>query len=259
MDTKTIMKMEDSKLFYKKTYPIKYYEMDFNQVLKPSALMNLLQDMATIHAEMMGFGSSFVFPRNYAWFLIKYHMEFDEYPCALDDIVIKTEPRGVLKILANRDFEIWTTDNRRLGRVASSWMMIDLSTKSFVSLSKTFPDEYFAKPLEKRESDLQFEKIKPLEQIDYEKTFSIGFDDIDVNRHVNNANYLVWAFEALPYEFRIKNRLKTLDIVFKKEIAYGHEIISAAELNLENKTSMHVLKNAVNGEELCMVRATWIN
>ena len=255
MEIQIVSKIEDSEYFYAKKYPICYHEMDFNRALKPSALMNFLQDMATENAEMLGFGPSFVFPRNYAWFLIKYRMEFDEYPSVLDDLVIKTEARGISKIIASRDFEICTPDNKRLGRVASNWMMIDLSNKSILPLTKVVD---FMAAFQKRESDLQFEKISALSKVDFEKTFEIRFDDIDVNQHVNNANYIVWAFEALPYEFKSTHRLKTLDIVYKKEIAYGHNVISQVDFDEKNKTSTHALKNATTDEELCFVCAKWI-
>ncbi len=256
MNTKEIKRIEDSELFWQKKYPIAYYEVDLNMVLKPSALLNLLQDVATINAEILGFGYSFTHPKNYGWFLIKYHMEFDEYPSNQDEIIIKTEARGISKILASRDFEIWTADNqKRLGRVASQWMMIDLENKSILPLSRVID---FMNPFEKREDDLQFEKIKPLGKVDFEKTFEIRFDDIDVNQHVNNANYIIWAFEALPYEFKANHKLKTLDIIYKKEIAYGHNVISKLELNEKEKTSTHILSNASTNEDLCMISATWI-
>lgn len=254
MDIQTNYRIEDSELCYIKIYPIKYHEMDFNKGLKPSALMNFLQDMATENAEILGFGPSFVFPRNYAWFLIKYRMEFDQYPQDLGELVIKTEARGISKIIASRDFEIWTTDNKKLGRVASNWMMVDLETKRPLPLSKILP---FVKPFEKRETDLSFEKPPELSRVDFEKTFKVRFDDIDVNQHVNNANYIVWALETLPWEFRASNNLKTLDIVYKKEISFGHSVISQTELDLENKISTHVLKNASTGDELCFLNIDW--
>lgn len=253
LDNKTVKSIEDSKYYWTKTYPVAYYEMDFKKSLKPSAMMNFLQDMATKNAEMLGFGPTFVFSRNYAWFLIKYNMEFDEYPQGLDEVLIKTESRGISKIIANRDFEIWTADNKkRLGRIASQWMLIDLSTKSIVPLMQ-FND--IIPVFEKRENDLPYNKILAPERIDFSKTFEVRFEDIDVNQHVNNANYIVWAFEALPYEFKAGHSLKTLDIVYKKEIAYGHNIIS--EVNLSEKTSTHILKNATSDEELCLVKAIW--
>jgi len=253
MESETVFKMQDSEYFYSKKYPIRYSEMDFREVLKPYALLNFLQDMATENAEMLGFGPSFVFPRNYAWFLIKYHMEFDEYPCNLDDIIIHTEARGYSKILASRDFEIWTANNKRLGRVSSNWMLIDLNTKSILPFAKTID---FMPNFQKRVNDLSFEKIKPLVRVDYEKTFEIRFVDIDINQHVNNANYIIWAFEALPYEFNSTHKIKTLDVVYKKEIAYGANVISQVEL--EGNVSTHMLKNSETDEELCFIRVDWV-
>ena len=255
MNAQEISKIEDSKYFWAKKYQLKYYEMDFKRVLKPSALMNFLQDMATINAEMLGFGYSFTYPKNYGWFLIKYHMEFDDYPQELDEIIIKTEARGISKILANRDFEIWASDNKkRLGRVASNWMMIDLTTKNILPLSKVVD---FMPAFEKRETDLNFNKVQPSKTIDFEKIFEIRYDDIDVNKHVNNANYIVWAFETLPYEFRGKYKLKAVDIVYKKEIPYGYNVVSQVELNELTKTSIHSLKNETTQEDLCFVNAVW--
>jgi len=254
MDTETLKKIEERKYFYSKKYQIKYYEMDFQMTLKPSALLNILQDMATINAEDLGFGYSFTYPKNYGWFLVKYRMEFDEYPCALDEVIIKTEARGSSKILANRDFEVYTTEEKRLARIASCWMLVDLESKRPLPLAKAID---FMPTIEKRENDLHFEKITVPENVDYEKTFEIRFDDIDVNQHVNNANYIVWAFETLPYEFKAQHKLKTLDITYKKEIAFGHSIISQVALDEKSKTTTHVLKNATTGDELCYIKAVW--
>lgn len=236
-------------------YPLKYYEMDLNMILKPSALLNFLQDVATVNAEKLGFGYSFTYPKNYGWFLIKYHMEFDEYPEKLDEILIKTEARGLSKIMAYRDFEIWTSDNKkRLGRAASNWVMIDLHTKNILPLSKIID---FMPTFQKRETDLEFGKTKVPEKVKFEKIFEIRFDDLDVNQHVNNANYIVWAFETLPYEFRGKHKLKTLDINYKKEIAFGHKVLAQTEFDEERKTTHHLLKNAETNEELCFINALW--
>ena len=252
MESQTVRRIEDSKYFWSKEYLIAYYDVNLNMVLKPSALLNFLQDIATINAEMFGFGYSFTHPKNYGWFLVKYHMEFDDYPQDLNKILIKTEPRGVSKILANRDFEIWTSDNKkRLGRASSVWMMVDLGTKNVVNISKETNMPAFVR----RENDLQFNKVIASEEFNLEKTFEIRYDDIDVNQHVNNGNYVVWAFETLPFQFRTSHKLKMLDIVYKKEIAFGHRVISQTQI--EENISTHVLKNETTGEDLCFVNAVW--
>ena len=86
---------------------VRYSEMDYDLGLKPSALMLFLQDLASDNAEQLGFGYTFVREHNLAWFLLKYHMEFDEYPSGTYDLTIKTEPRGYNKLFAFRDFEFY--------------------------------------------------------------------------------------------------------------------------------------------------------
>ena len=44
------------------------------------------------------------------------------------------------------------------------------------------------------------------------------FDDIDVNQHINNAVYAVWATESVGYVYRSNHKLKKIDINFKKEV-----------------------------------------
>ena len=62
-------------MLFTKEYEIKYYEQNVNGDLKESALLNFLQDIATLSAESLGFGPSFVFANNYAWVVLKYHIE----------------------------------------------------------------------------------------------------------------------------------------------------------------------------------------
>ena len=239
---------------FKETVKIRYSEMDCDMVLKPSAMLQFLQDLASDNAEFLNFGYSYIIKNNLAWFLLKYHIEFDDYPEGIYDITIKTEPRGYNKIFAFRDFEILHHD-KLIGRATSSWALVDLETKSMANVAEVLAENKYMVPHEKRENDLNFGKIKLPESFDTEKIFEIRFDDLDVNRHVNNANYIVWAFETLDFDFRRKHKLKTLDMMFKKEISYGSKVLSCAKIS--DKETVHVLKNAETGEELCLVNALW--
>lgn len=234
---------------------VKYSEMDYNLALKPSALLNFLQDLASENAEQLGFGYSCITKKGLAWFLLKYRMEFEEYPISVYDLKLKTEPRGYNKIFAFRDFELFE-GTKLLGRVNSCWSLVDVNSGHIVPVETALEGNLSMPPYQKRENDLGFSKIKPLEKIDIEKTFEIRFDDIDVNKHANNENYIIWAFEPLSFEFKSTHRLKTLDIIFKKEIKFGHKVLSSIEF-VNAKHTVHILKNADTGEDLCLVNAEW--
>ncbi len=241
------------KLTFQNDYKIRYSELDCNLTLKPAALLQLLQDIASENAESLGFGYSFISKKKLAWFLLKLHIEFYKYPQG--DISIKTEPRGYNRLFAFRDFEIITEDSV-LGNATTTWGLIDLNTKSMANISEVLAQNPKMKPFEKREDDLKYNKISTLQRIDAERIFEIRFDDLDVNQHVNNSNFLIWALEVLDFEFRKSKKLKTLDIIFKKEIKYGAKV--ASQVQIEQNTTIHCLKNAESNEELCLIQAEWI-
>ena len=119
---------------YEEKIVVKYSEIDQNLAMKPFALLNFLQDIASKNAEELGFGYSFIQPRNYAWFLIKYRMEFVEYPIDIQELTLMTEPRGYNKLFAFRDFELYNGE-KLMGRMHSMWSLVDIETRSIVPVS----------------------------------------------------------------------------------------------------------------------------
>lgn len=245
---------EKSPLYYEQEYFVRYSEMDYKKQLKPSAFLNFLQDVATNAADKVGFGYYDIVDKNLGWFLLKYHMEFNDYPKNVEDLIFKTEARGCNKLFAQRDFEVYTKSSELVGRILSYWTLVNLADKSIVPPSEVFPDKM--KKVEKREDDMSFAKIHPLERIDFTEEFNVRFDDIDVNQHVNNMNYIIWAFEALPKDFRSNYKLKTLEMVYKKEIQYGNIVLSEVQLD-ENIAKISV-KNKTTDEDLCLIEAEFV-
>lgn len=234
-------------------HDIKYSEMDFDFSLKPYSLLNFLQDIASNSAEELGFGYSAMSPKNLSWFLIKYRMEFNNYPKNIKKITLKTTPRGYNKLFAFRDFEIYN-GNELLGRIASMWSIVDMGTRKTVPVSTVVENNPNMPAFEKQEDDLVFNKISPIDNPTFSKEFEVRYNDLDVNGHANNGNYIVWAFETIPYEFRSAHKIQSIDMVYKKETRFGEQIISELEI-VENKT-IHRLKNQQN-EDICLIECSW--
>ncbi|MBR4973473.1 MAG: hypothetical protein IKY45_03310 [Clostridia bacterium] len=217
--------------------------------------LQILQDIASQSAENLGFGYSFLVEKHLGWFLLKYHIEFSEYPENICDLTIKTEPRGWNRLFAYRDFEICKNE-KTLGKATTTWGLVDIATKNMVQVGTVLGDNPNFIEYQKRDDDLKYNKIPALTNSSTEKVFEIRFDDLDVNQHVNNANYLIWGFETLDYEFRKTKKIKILDILFKKEIKYGNKVCSQVEI-IDNKT-IHSLRNQETGEELCQIFVEWM-
>lgn len=237
------------------TYNLRYYEKDLNRYIKPVSLMNFMQDVAAIHAEDNNFGESFVFSNNLAWFVLKYKLVIYEQINDMMEIKIRTESRGAARLFAYRDFYFYHND-KIFAKAISQWALVNFETKKMVKPQDAIQN---LPVFEKREDDLEFEKIPSFETAQFEKNFEIRFDDIDINQHVNNPNYLAWALETLDYDFKCNNVMKSMDIYFKKETSFGHDILSSATIDNSSNISVHSIKNAQTNEELCCIKIEWEN
>jgi medium-chain acyl-[acyl-carrier-protein] hydrolase len=233
---------------------VKYSEMDHNLALKPFSLLNFLQDIASESAENLGFGYTFMSKNNLAWFLIKYRMEFNDYPVGVYNLTLKTKPRGYNKLFAYREFELYEKE-KQLGKVFSIWSIVDKENRTTIPVSSVILDNPKMQPYIKKDGDLSFARVKPIENYSLKKEFEVRYNDIDVNGHANNGNYIVWAFEPLSLEFKTEHKIKTIDMIYKKEAVYGEKITSEVEV-IDNK-SYHRIKNST-GDDLLLVECEWI-
>ncbi len=237
---------------------IRYSDIDFDKKLKPSSLLNFMQDIASENAEKYGFGYSYIYPQNLMWVLLKYRIEFNEYPTNVNTLKLMTEPRGYNKLFAYRNFELFNNDSNKLFAKASTmWALVDFNTMEMVNCENTLADNPIMEKYQSNGNDLKFDKIPALTKVDYEEKFKVRYNDIDINMHANNANYIIWALEPLSYQFRKEHQLKNIDIVYKKEIKYGEKLITQVQV-LENNTTVHALKNSETKENFCLLKCEWI-
>ncbi len=237
-----------------RNYPVSISEIDRQYMLKPAVLFNFMQDLAAKSIDHYGHQYCWdeLYKKGLGWFLIRYRVEFDDYPVNVSGLKIQTESRGCNRMTAYRDFEVFDCNsNRRYLRASSSWFIVNLENKSVVSIQNEYPD--FLR-YEKREDDLTLRKLSSFETFDFQKVFHVRYDDLDINDHVNNTVYITWAMEVLDYKFRSSHKLKTMDIYFKHEVKYGDDIISQVRYDMENLSTEHVIKNVNTGEELCLLR-----
>lgn len=236
-----------------RTYNVKTSETTLKNELKVFSLLHYLEDIAYIAAEEHGFGYSAVAPRDITWFVLRYHVKFNRLPKSWESLTLVTWPTGMKGVQCFRDFELFSADDEKIAEVSSAWALIDLNTKRPLIPAKTLD---FPKMTEERLLTTDFSGSKELEQTHFEKVFEIRFDDIDINQHVNNANYLAWALESLPCEFKMQYSINEFEIAYKKEASYGSEVLSTTFL--DGSITFHKLQDKSSLETLCDIKIYWI-
>jgi len=196
------------------THILKSYQCDRYGFMRPIMLMNELQGLAGKHADMLGAGRDVCFSKGVAWVVTHMFIDIIEMPTAKEKLVYSTWPSVSGAVRSERDFEIRDENGNLKIRAISQWVLIDLQTRRPVRITDYFP-EWTGLP--ERIWDREFNKCE-----DFIPTKShvmaCRFDDIDVNQHINNAVYAVWATESVGFEYRNKHTLKGMEIYFEHEI-----------------------------------------
>lgn len=235
-----------------KQYNIRTYECDKNSNLRILTLMNILQDMADSHATDLHLGLEFCLSQGLAWVGSNYHIKINRLPTLHETIKVTTWPAAEKKIGAIRDFVVEDEEGNQIIVASSQWILIDFNKKKPVSLREHLP---FYQIIDEQVLETDFVRLPELERVDCSRQFKVRFDDIDINKHVNNAVYPLWATEAVDYDFRDAHIPAEIEIAFKKECHLQETV--EVKTQMTDMTSITSITSLTDGRELAKLRIHW--
>lgn len=226
------------------------YQCDRYGYVRPLILMNELQGVADTHAERLGCGRTYLLAHNMAWVVTHYLVDIIEDPREGEELSFITWPSAHDTLRATRDFQIRGADGRLLVRATSQWVLIDMARRRPLVLYDNLPHWEI---IPERAWDAPFVKFPEFEPA---KThiMKCRFDDIDVNQHINNAVYAVWATESVGYQYRNQHKLKRIELNFKKEISPDTPQIEV-DVAIDGLISRHRIRTG--DTEHAFVVCTW--
>ncbi len=215
-------------------HTIACYEADANKIMRPTAMLDMMQEAANNNATSLGFGYDELIETNTAWVLSRIHLRFNRYPQWRDKVNLRTWHKGTAKLFYLRDFILSDSNGDTLAVATSSWLIIDLNTRRLVRNSdlasnpeKCTKEDAIAEPAEKvvLPVDVEPELIRK---------HPVTWSEIDPNGHVNNVKYVVWAMDAVKLEDIKEKPLKELLINYDAEVMPG-DIVKISRVRIENE------------------------
>lgn len=179
-----------------KDYRLRLMDFDQHGRIQPWALLDLFQDMATLHAEDMGIGRASVVAEGVFWAIVRMKFEIVRQPRYPQKVVVRTWPHSLSRFSFIRDFAAYDEEGELLVKATSEWVLMDVVSRKFASVK-----DHYAGPTDFSE-DRAFSK-KPRKVANFEEegeptlTVVPTYCDIDVNGHVNNAMYARFVVNAL--------------------------------------------------------------
>lgn len=182
-------------------------------------ILNYLQDCSTAQSQSLGVGVDYLKKENKAWVLLAYKIQIFRELRLGEGIEVGTCPADFGKVMATRQFFIKDENGDFVVKAESIWSLIDTVQRIPIRIREEDTNKY--------KTETAFERIKPSRKIRFSgekeilKEIVVQGMDIDINGHVNNANYLRMIYDNIPKEAGYNQ----LEIVYNKEALEGERIV----------------------------------
>ncbi|MHC4691477.1 MAG: acyl-[acyl-carrier-protein] thioesterase [Planctomycetota bacterium] len=191
------------------------YECQRNGNIKIHTLMQHLQDVASAHADELGFGSTWLNEINGYWVLSNIRVEINLLPKWNDEVIIKTWPSGNTRLIATREFVGKEEGGRELFRADSEWTILNKDTNRPKNLSGLNMNTLAVGP---KVIEKEIERLKPIDDYALIEQISVPYSSIDLNGHVNNTEYIRWGIDAIRANFEFEGDIRSLQVTYLAEV-----------------------------------------
>jgi acyl-ACP thioesterase len=202
-------------------------EFDYREILKPSAVMQYFQDLATSHASALGIGYDETKAKNLCWVITRLSFKIERMPALGDKITVTTYPMKPRMADVNRDYYITEKGGKQIISGTSKWCVIDFTSKAVRRV-----DSFFAYADSDFYPDAPFAdgnpKLPPLGSLGATVSkpygYTVKITDLDRNVHMNNARYGDLILNSCTTEELKSKYINSFEIHFITELRLGDEI-----------------------------------
>ncbi len=199
-------------------------DVDAYGLWRPNAMFRLMQESAGEHSAELGFSrETLVDQLGYVWMIARAQTIIHRTPSYRDTIHVTTWYGEPNKITFPRYFRIQDENGMLIGSASTAWTLVDLSSRRIVPPGK---------------SPLAFPPVAPLtselpepgklrlrkEGAPVVTCRAPLYSDIDVNGHMNNANYVSWVMDLFPLEHHRNFRLHSFSIGYLAEAIPSEQV-----------------------------------
>lgn len=213
------MQTEPKEYIIRKDFLITSADVDFEGILRVSALANFLIQSAWQHAEHLGWGVNDLLKQNLSWVLSGFKIEILNYPKWKQTITVETWPKGINRLFYMRDFFIYDELGNVIAKATTNWLLIDID-KRRPKLVEIDNEIFRMNP--GKHAIQEFVPMLNYSGIAQCTTpFQVRYSNVDVNQHLTTTGYIDFVFDTYNPDFISKNRPKTVVANFIKEVKFG--------------------------------------
>ena len=211
---------------FQKTFEVHSYESLYNGQLKPSKLIDYLNDTGENHSETLGHSMENIFQQGFSWIVLSWNVAIEKWPQLRDKITIETWISKVKRCFAYREFLLKNNRNKPIIRASSRWIFYNLTKNRSERIPRNLINLWPISEQETYSDAIQDSAI--LQQTEYqsfENSYQVQKEDIDILGHVHNTRYVYWGMDNKPEFIKKEYILKHIQVTYHHEIKYPGDIV----------------------------------
>lgn len=200
---------------------VSFLQIDCNRALHPSALLSMLEEMAILHSDALGYTVEYMLEHERFWSVVNWHLQIHRMPAYGETVTIQTWNDKFSRFQANRSFSIVDAEGNGVVSAVSRWIFMDTKKRKPTNMPAEMPPKYYSE----RECAIPDEKFilpkMPEGELIAERAVTVTRRDTDTNNHANNVKYLEWVMDDIPDEIYVDMALRDVRIVYRRECKRG--------------------------------------
>lgn len=209
--------------FVERNYNVNISHIGANNLISNYGFLCIFEHIAGIHSDIAGYGIGDIPNTHVSWILLNWKVNVFCRACYGDILKVKTWSVPYNELYTFRNFEVYNEQGILICKASSKWTLVNSDTKKLSKITAEISNSY------QPESKLVFDTLdiaKLREPANLEKTFSFNVlrKDIDINGHMHNLYYLLYAYEALPDDIYQKGEFNNFEIMYKSGCMLGDKV-----------------------------------
>lgn len=212
-------------------------------------IYDLMQKIATKHANTNGFGYNDITSSNLAWVLSRFGIFVNRYPANEEKIKLITWVSAIDRFFTQRNFACFDADDNIIAKAVSFWAGIDIKTRRPTNLID-IQNGSLLQVLTQPEQDIVMPRLFKIPAVDTApiKEYIPQYSDIDINRHFNSIKYVEHALNLYSADLLSGAFIESLEIVYLAEILPNMQIAFCKDGDIID------MKNLADGKSMCRMR-----
>lgn len=205
-------------MILKHNFEISFRAVGKSSKITNSAFLNMLEDIAGMHSNQVGYGLNDISKTGVTWVLLNWKLRIFSRPTYGSKLNVETWARKAIKFYTYRDFRVYDEYNNLVAIATSKWALLDATTMSIIRITPDLLTLYQPENISVFEQEEEPNKLLAPQEILNQYIYTVARRDIDINNHMHNLYYLDLAYEALPNEVYSNLDFNNVEIMYKKEI-----------------------------------------